>query len=59
MKLDKNQKIAIYCTGGIRCEKASYYLNKEGYKHIYQLKGGIINYLDYVNKNCIANGMGG
>ena len=55
MKLDKNQKIAIYCTGGIRCEKASYYLNKEGYKHIYQLKGGIINYLDYVNKNCIAN----
>jgi len=50
MNIDKNEKIAMYCTGGIRCEKASAYLKKEGYKKIYQLEGGILNYLDYSNK---------
>jgi len=50
-KLDKNQKIAMFCTGGIRCEKASVYLNKKGFKNVYQLKGGIINYLKKVNKS--------
>ena len=45
LKIDKNQKIAMYCTGGIRCEKASAYLYSQGYKKIYQLEGGIINYL--------------
>ena len=50
-KLDKNQKIAMFCTGGIRCEKASVYLDKKGFKNVYQLKGGIINYLKKVNKN--------
>ena len=47
LKIDKKENIAVYCTGGIRCEKASAYLKKEGYKNIYQLKGGIINYLAY------------
>ncbi len=50
-KLDKNQKIAMFCTGGIRCEKASVYLDKKGFKNVYQLKGGIINYLKKINKS--------
>ena len=45
---DKEKDIAIFCTGGIRCEKASIALNKLGFKNVFQLKGGIINYL---NKN--------
>jgi len=48
--LKKNQKIGMFCTGGIRCEKASAYLEKKGFKNVYQLKGGIINYLDNVKK---------
>ena len=40
-----NKKIAMFCTGGIRCEKASNLVISRGYKHVYQLKGGIINYL--------------
>ena len=40
----------MFCTGGIRCEKASYYLRNKGFKNVYQLKGGIINYLDKINK---------
>ena len=48
--LKKNQRIGMFCTGGIRCEKASAYLEKKGFKNVYQLKGGIINYLDNVKK---------
>ena len=48
--LKKKQKIGMFCTGGIRCEKASNYLKKKGFKNVYQLKGGIINYLDNVKK---------
>ena len=52
-KLDikKNQPIAMFCTGGIRCEKASSYLLKNGYKDISQLDGGILNYLEVNKKN--------
>ena len=50
LKIDKNQKIAMYCTGGIRCEKASAYLSDIGYKNLYQLEGGILNYLEYKKK---------
>ena len=50
MNLNKEKSIAIFCTGGIRCEKASMALNSLGFKNIVQLKGGIINYLDK-NKN--------
>ena len=42
----KTKKIAMFCTGGIRCEKASSYLLKNGYKNISQLDGGILNYLE-------------
>ena len=47
-KLDKAKPIAMFCTGGIRCEKASVYLEKKGFKNVYQLKGGILNYLKKV-----------
>ena len=49
--INKKIPIAMFCTGGIRCEKASIFLEKKGFKNIYQLKGGIINYLDNVKKN--------
>ena len=44
-KLDKKKPVAMFCTGGIRCEKASAYLNHKGFKNVFQLKGGILNYL--------------
>ena len=50
LKIKKEKKIAMFCTGGIRCEKASSYLKQIGYKNVYQLDGGILNYLDYKNK---------
>ena len=40
----------MFCTGGIRCEKASVYLKKNGFKNIYQLKGGILGYLEKIKK---------
>ena len=40
----KNKKVAMFCTGGVRCEKASSYLRKNGFKNIFQLEGGIISY---------------
>jgi UPF0176 protein len=49
-KLNKKKTIAMFCTGGIRCEKASVYLNQKGFKNVYQLKGGILNYLKNINK---------
>ena len=49
--IKKNDNLAIYCTGGIRCEKASAYLKLKGYKNISQLDGGILNYLDYTKQN--------
>ena len=50
-KLKKNTKIAIFCTGGIRCEKAANFLQKKGFQEINQLKGGILNYLNKIKKN--------
>ena len=40
----KNKKIITYCTGGIRCEKASALLKEKGFKNVWQLYGGILNY---------------
>lgn len=42
---DKVKKVAMFCTGGIRCEKASSYMLNEGFEEVYHLKGGILNYL--------------
>lgn len=44
----KANKIAMYCTGGIRCEKSTAYLKKLGFKEVYQLEGGILNYLQVI-----------
>ena len=44
----KNKKVAMFCTGGIRCEKASSYMLSEGFEAVYHLKGGILKYLEEV-----------
>ena len=49
-KFSKKNKIAMFCTGGIRCEKASVYLKRKGFENVFQLKGGILNYLRKINK---------
>ena len=46
LNIKKDQPIAMFCTGGIRCEKASSYLLKNGYRDVSQLDGGILNYLE-------------
>jgi UPF0176 protein len=43
---DKHQRVAMFCTGGIRCEKASAYLLDQGFEEVYQLNGGILKYLE-------------
>jgi UPF0176 protein len=43
--------VAMFCTGGIRCEKASSYMLKRGFKNVYQLDGGIIKYLEVIPEN--------
>ncbi|MDP5052841.1 MAG: rhodanese-related sulfurtransferase [Congregibacter sp.] len=45
----KNQKVAMFCTGGIRCEKASSYLLEQGFDAVFHLKGGILKYLEEVS----------
>ena len=52
-KEDKN--LVMYCTGGIRCEKASAYYKHKGFKHVYQLEGGIINYIRQVEAQGLEN----
>jgi len=44
----KHKKIAMYCTGGIRCEKASAYMLQQGFEQVYQLQGGILRYLEQI-----------
>ncbi len=48
--LEKKSKIAMFCTGGIRCEKATNYLINNGFSKVFQLKGGILNYLNKIKK---------
>ncbi len=48
---NEDKKVHLYCTGGIRCEKASSYLIKKGFKEVYQLEGGIIQYAHDMKKN--------
>ena len=50
LKDKESMNIAMFCTGGIRCEKATSLLKKKGYKNIYHLKGGILQYLDDIPK---------
>ena len=51
LKGKENEKILLYCTGGIRCEKASSYLIKSGFKDVSQLQGGIIQYAHDIKRN--------
>ena len=44
----KDKKIAMFCTGGIRCEKSTSLLLQQGFKEVYHLKGGILNYLEQI-----------
>lgn len=45
---EKHKKVAMFCTGGIRCEKASSYMLAEGFENVYHLKGGILEYLEAI-----------
>ncbi|MFT5421821.1 MAG: UPF0176 protein [Candidatus Endobugula sp.] len=47
---EKNKKVAMFCTGGIRCEKSTAYLKEQGFNEVYHLKGGILKYLEAVPK---------
>ncbi|MEM9545272.1 MAG: rhodanese-related sulfurtransferase [Bacteroidota bacterium] len=51
----KDQNIVMYCTGGIRCEKASAYYKHKGFKNVYQLEGGIIEYARQVKSKGLEN----
>ena len=55
MKGDKDKKIIMYCTGGIRCEKASAFMLHNGFENVFHLEGGIINYIKEVNELGLEN----
>jgi UPF0176 protein len=55
LRIHKNKKIALYCTGGIRCEKASAWLKHNGYQNVRHLKGGIIDYAHQVAEQGLPN----
>lgn len=46
----KGKRLAMFCTGGIRCEKATAYLREHGFDEVYQLEGGILNYLETIEE---------
>tara|TARA_B100001142_G_scaffold121766_1_gene123706 strand:+ start:2626 stop:3693 length:1068 start_codon:yes stop_codon:yes gene_type:complete len=52
---NKEDNILLYCTGGIRCEKASSYLIKNKFKNVFQLKGGVVQYAHQIQKNKIES----
>jgi UPF0176 protein len=55
MKDHKDTNIIMYCTGGIRCEKASAYMLHKGFKNVFHLEGGIINYANKVKEQQLVN----
>ena len=55
LKDAKDKKIVMYCTGGIRCEKASAWYKHRGFEHVHQLEGGIINYARQCQEKGIEN----
>ena len=55
MKDNKEKNIIMYCTGGIRCEKASAYMLHNGFKNVFHLEGGIINYANKVKELGLPN----
>ena len=57
LTLDKNDKIVVYCTIGYRSEKIAEKLKKKGYKNVYNLYGGILQWVNDSNSVCAPNGM--
>lgn len=55
LKVHKNKKIALYCTGGIRCEKASAWLRHNGFENVKHLQGGIIDYKRQIDEKNLPN----
>lgn len=55
MDADKGKNIIMYCTGGIRCEKASAYMLHRGFRNVFHLEGGIINYVNQVKEKGLPN----
>ncbi|MET0464976.1 MAG: rhodanese-related sulfurtransferase [Chitinophagaceae bacterium] len=55
MEANKEANIIMYCTGGIRCEKASAYMLHKGFKNVFHLEGGIINYTNQVKEQGLSN----
>jgi UPF0176 protein len=55
LRVHKNKKIALYCTGGIRCEKASAWLKHQGFTNVRHLQGGIIEYAHQVKEKQLPN----
>ncbi|MBO9594558.1 MAG: rhodanese-related sulfurtransferase [Niabella sp.] len=55
MKEHIGKNIIMYCTGGIRCEKASAYMLHRGFKNVYHLEGGIINYVNQIKEKKLVN----
>jgi UPF0176 protein len=55
LKENKDKNIIMYCTGGIRCEKASAFMLHQGFKNVYHLEGGIIHYANTVKQDQLAN----
>lgn len=55
LKEKKEKPVIMYCTGGIRCEKASAYLLHQGFKQVYHLEGGIIHYANTVKEKRLEN----
>lgn len=55
MEADKDRNIIMYCTGGIRCEKASAYMLHNGFRNVFHLEGGIINYTNEVKQQGLDN----
>jgi UPF0176 protein len=55
LKNAKDKNIIMYCTGGIRCEKASAYMLHNGFSNVYHLEGGIINYANRVKEKNLPN----
>ncbi|MEP5256086.1 oxygen-dependent tRNA uridine(34) hydroxylase TrhO [Winogradskyella rapida] len=51
----EDKKLVMYCTGGIRCEKASAYYKHKGFKNVFQLEGGIINYVRQIEAQGLEN----
>ena len=47
---NKHKKVAMFCTGGIRCEKSTAYLKEQGFENVFHLEGGILKYLEEVDK---------